>query len=225
MFLPRLWQFLLRGFMIDAMKSALFIGNPLRGWIWVLAVLMSVLIASCSGNGDSTNLPANFKSLSDNDKMEYLMENLPPDSVARYIANASMGKIYNSRIELQPSMMYAYEHYSEDDLVLFQEALNDYEDSLPLHEKVRFSKLSGIDDPDIFSYELGLAYVGYIRENGLDTQGVAEELRKLRTECAADPDFYKRFMKGFKTALEYDRHHDLDDKIYKEFITYPDSIQ
>lgn len=196
--------------------------------IWLMGVMMlasACLLAGCGGKNGNGDLPENFKNLSTEDKMEYLMQNLAPDSVARYISNAALGKIYNSRIELQPAMAYAYEHYDEDQIVIFQEALNAYEAELPLNEKVKYSKLSAVEEADIYSYELGLEYVSQIREERKDATKIKSELDALAKECKTDPDFYKRFMKGFKTALEYDRHHDLDDNIYRQFITYPDSIR
>lgn len=195
---------------------------PIWGKTVALAIVLS--LAACSG-GDRNKLPDNFKSLSTEDKMEYLMASLSPDSTARYICDVAMGKVYNSRIELQQAVNYAYSHYSEDDQVAFAQAFVDYEQALPLHEKVKFAKLAATEDPDMYSYELGLRYVGDIRENAKSVDQVASELAKLSKECKSDPDFYKRFMKGFKTALELDRHHDLDDKIYVKFISYPDSIK
>ena len=153
------------------------------------------------------------------------MANLPPDSVARFICDAALGKIENTKIDLPSSLAYAYEHYGEDDMVTFQVEMAAYEMELPLHEKVKFAKLSGVEDPDMYSYTLGLEYVGTIREEGKNVAQVGEELDQLRKECKSDPEFYKRFMKGFKTALHYDRHHDLEEKIYTKFISYPDSIK
>lgn len=157
--------------------------------------------------------------------MEYLMQQMPADSLARYLCNSAMGKVYNSRIELQPAMSYAYDHLSEEDQVKFAQAMEEYQANLPLHEKVRFAKLEAIQDPDVFSYELGLDYVGSIREEEKDIPRISKELEDLKKECKSDPEFYKRFMKGFKTALTYDRHHDLDENIYKKFISYPDSLK
>lgn len=188
------------------------------------SLLLAIFLIACS-KGDKSNLPENFKSLSTDDKMAFLMDHMTPDSLARFLCNSAMGKVYNSRIELQPAMAYAYEHYNEDDQVAFALACEEYQQSLPLHEKVKFAKLAATEDPDIMSYELGLAYVGDIRENHKDVAQVTEEIDKLTKECRSDPDFYKRFMKGFKTALRLDRHRDLDDKIYLKFISYPDSIK
>lgn len=190
-----------------------------------LAFIVGMMVMAGCGKKDGLNFPSNFKSLSTEDKMEYLMAHMEPDSLARFICNSAMGKIYDSRIELQPARAYAYEHYDEDKVIVFEEEILRYEQSLPLHEKVKFAKLSAAEDPDIFSYELGLGYVGSIRENKKSIKEIDEELANLRKECQYDPDFYKRFMKGFKTALRLDRHHDLDDNIYVKFISYPDSIK
>lgn len=190
----------------------------------VLMLASLIALGGCRGK-NGNGLPENFKNLSSEDKMEYLMQNLPPDSVARYISDAAMGKVYGSRIELQRAMAYGYQHYDEDNLVIFQEALNDYEAGLPLNEKVRYNKLTAVEEADMFSYELGLEYVSQIREEKKDAATIKEELNALAKECRTDPDFYKRFMKGFKTALALDRHKDLDDKIYQTFISYPDTIK
>lgn len=188
-----------------------------------LLALLLFLPVACGGNKD--RFPDNFKSLSTEDKMEYLMANMSPDSVARYVCDAAMGKVYNSRIELQQARAYAYEHYNEDEQVAFEAECALYEEALPLHEKVRFAKLAATEDPDVYAYELGLSYIGSIRENHKTAAQIDDELKKLIKECQYDPDFYKRFMKGFKTALQLDRHHDLDDRIYTQFISYPDSIK
>lgn len=197
----------------------------MRGFICVAALAISLLLlgAGCSKKS-AVNIPDNFKTLSTDDQMAFLMSQVTPDSVAKFICNAAMGKVYNVRMELQPALLYAYDKYNEDDLVKFELALEQFQDGLPLHEKVRITKLLGIQDPDQYSYDLGLSYVGMIRVERKNIKEISEELAKLQKECQTDPDFYKRFMKGFKTALNYDRHHDLDDNIYLKFISYPDSL-
>lgn len=200
-------------------------GSEKKAAGFLLSMVFAAILTLGGCSKGSNGLPNNFKDLSTADKMEVLMEKLPADSVARYVCNSAMGKIYNSRIELQEAMAYAYEHYCEDDQVAFALAMNEYEAGLPLGERVRFSKLTNLNDPDVFAYELGLEYVGTIRAEGKTPEQVKSELDSLRRECKNDPDFYKRFMKGFKTALEYDRFHDLDDRIYTQFISYPETIK
>lgn len=190
----------------------------------MLLGVSALIVSGCSRSG-SDNLPGNFKSMPTDRQMDVLMEEMTPDSVASYICNAAMGKKYDTRVELAKAKAYAYEHYNEEQILQFDEVIARYKEALPLHEKVRFAKLEGSEDLDMYSYELGLAYVGMIREEKKDVQQVSDELGKLMKECQLDKDFYKKFMKGFKTALKYDRHHDLDDKIYLKFISYPDSIR
>lgn len=193
-----------------------------RGLPFVFVILLTLI--GCSKK-EGNNLPDNFNNLSNEDKMEFLITNLPPDSTANLICNIAMGKVHNARIELQSALLYAYEKYDESDLVAFQLALQQYQNSLPLHEQVRITKLLGMEDMDQYGYNLGLSYVGLIRAEQKDIKTITDELQKLQKECKSDPDFYVRFMKGFKTALKYDRHHDLNDKIYLKFISYPDSIK
>lgn len=156
--------------------------------------------------------------------MKFLMANMRPDSVALYICDAAMGKKYDTNIDLAEAKSYAYEHYNENQVLAFEQACSEYAESLPLNERVKFTKLENLEDVESYSYELGLSYIGNIREEKKDIKEVEDDLEKLMKECQDDKEFYKRFIKGFKTALEYDRHHDLDDKIYLKFISYPDSI-
>lgn len=192
------------------------------GWLFLVILITA---SGCSKKEDASKLPDSFNSLSTPDKMEYLMSNMPADSVARVICDAALGKLYNARIDLQDAIIYVYEHYNEDDQVKFDLEYTNYIQQLPLHEKVRLTKIAGLEEIDPYSYGLGLEYVGEIREQHKTEKEITEDLANLQKECKTDPDFYKRFMKGFKTALEYDRHHDFDDKIYNKFITYPDTIK
>lgn len=183
-----------------------------------------VLLSGCSKE-KTADLPNNFNNLSNDQKMEYLMDKLPPDSVAVFVCDVAMGKVYDSRIELGEAMTYAYTHYDQDQVVAFDDAMANYQSKLPLHEQVKFTKLSDLIDPEMYSYELGLKYVGVIREEELDVKQAKEQVDLLMKECKSDPDFYKRFIKGFKAALNNDRGRDLDNNIYTLFISYPDSLK
>lgn len=205
--------------------AMIYFNKKLSRTAGVMLLCVSALIVSGCRRSGSDNLPDNFKSLPTDQQMDILMKDMTPDSVASYICDAAMGKKYDTRIELAKAKAYAYEHYNEAEIVQFDEVIAQYKESLPLHEKVRFTKLEGSDDLDMYGYELGLAYVGTIREEKKDINQISDELNKLMKECQLDKDFYKKFMKGFKTALNYDRHHDLDDNIYLKFISYPDSIR
>lgn len=205
-------------------RGSVALNVSMKNVIFIVALLLVWISTSC-GRGNKSTLPDSFNSMSTPEKMDYLKERMGPDSLATFICDIAMGNVYGARIELQEAELYAYEHYNEEELVAFEVATKAYEDSLPLHDKVKFVKLIGLEDPDLYSYELGLAYVGLIREEKKDTKMVREELDAFKRECRYDPEFYKRFIKGFKLALKADRHRDLDDKIYVEFINYQDSIK
>ena len=193
----------------------------------VALIVMCWIAVGFSGckKKEEANLPSSFSSLSTDEKMEYLMKNLPPDSVAIFICDAAMGKNNDSRIELGEAVAYAYNNYKEADQITFDEAFNRYGEKLPLYEKNKFYNLANLMDPDVFGYEIGLKYVGTIREESKTVKEVKEEVDRFMKECKNDPETYKRFMKGFKEALQYDRGHDLDEQIYTQFISYPDTIQ
>lgn len=194
----------------------------------ILTLLMVVVliagITGCKKEGKSSNVPADFNSLTTDKQMEYLMENMTPDSVAIFISEAAMGQIYDAKMELNPALSYAFEHYNQEQQDSFIRAAEQYKKKLPLHEKVKYVKLEGFEDIDNYSYELGLSYTGIIRDENKSVEQVKDELEALKKECKYDPDFYKRFMTGFKYALEADRHRDLNDKIYLTFINYPDNL-
>lgn len=198
------------------MKKYIGIG---LGFIMMIQMIMS----SCSDKGGD-GLPESFNRMGAPSQMEYLMERDAPDSVARFICYAALGKIEGLHMDMGSALAYAYEHYDESGLVEFQMALEEFQSGLPLADRVRLTRELGMVDLEQFGYELGLNYVGTIRVEQKQAPTIREELAALRKECASYPDFYSRFMKGFKTALKLDRHRDLDDRIYTEFITYQDTL-
>lgn len=191
----------------------------------LLYIFTAILfIASCSKDKENLLVPENFNSMNTEKKMEYIMKDRQPDSVALFISDIAMGKVKGASIDMSEAQLYVTEHYNEDDLVMFVEAVKKYENALPLDQKMKFVKLGGMEDPELYSYELGLSYVGTIREDKKDAKHIKKELEALKKASDSDPEFYKRFMKGFKLALKEDRGRDLDEKIFLEFINYQDSI-
>lgn len=189
----------------------------------VVVCVIALALSGCKKQ-EQTEVPDAFNSFSTEKKMAYLMKTLPPDSVARFVCESAMGKQYGSNIELADALMYAYTNYKEADQIVFDEAFNRYGDRLPLSDKMKFYQMANLSDPEIFEYEIGLRYVSSIREEEKDAKKVKVELEKFKSACKNSPETYKRFMKGFKEALRLDRGHDLDERIYTQFITYPDTI-
>ncbi|MCM1437232.1 MAG: hypothetical protein NC194_04985 [Prevotella sp.] len=160
--------------------------------------------------------------MSDKARVDYLVKNLTPDSVARFLVNASLGDIAGVKIDtLMVAQGYAYSKYESqpEEMAIFSAELEHYSASLDLCRKRRLYSMSGLHDPEGFGYDLGLEYVNNIRDKRLSVKDVTREIAEFKKECSGDPDTYKRFVKGFRTALELDRGKGVSIEIYQRFIT------
>lgn len=184
-------------------------------------VLLS--LSSCGRNNGSGNFPSDFNKLSDQKRVAYMMENVSPDSVARFICNAALGKISGVRIDsINEATLYAYENYKDDDLVSFSNEFDKFSANLPLQEKMKLYFLSGKVDPQGMGYQLGLEYVNNIRVKKLSVNDVKAEIAEFKKACGSDTETYRKFVKGFKTVLELDKGVDLPQDIYNSFINLPE---
>lgn len=165
--------------------------------------------------------PPEFADLDDASMVEFMMKNSTPDSVARFVCDAALGKVKEGRIDtLAIAAAYAYEHYSDSDLVDFSREFDSYSANLPLEDKMKIYSMAGTVDPQGLGYELGLEYVSHIREQRMNVADVKKELEAFKKACAEDSVTYVRFMKGFKTVLKADHGKDLAEEIYEMFINY-----
>jgi lipoprotein len=184
-------------------------------------LLALILFASCGGKttDDKNSLPENFASLDDSSQVAFMMKNSTPDSVARFICNASLGKVKSARIDtLAIAVAYAYQNYNDSDLIVFSREFDDFSANLPLNEKMKIYSMAGNIDPQGLGYELGLEYVTHIRENKMSVDDIRTELNAFKEACANDSDMYNRFLKGFKTVLKVDHGKDLPEEVYNAFI-------
>ncbi|MDE6010025.1 MAG: hypothetical protein K2F87_01065 [Muribaculaceae bacterium] len=190
-----------------------------------VSAVMLALVALCAGcagkSGDKGKFPENFSSMGDTEKMAWLMQNVEPDSVARFICDASLGRIEGVKIDtLSMAALYAYEHYKEEDLQTFQTAFDGYADNLPLADKMRLRALAASDNPDALGYMLGLEYVNDIRMGKKSVGEVETEIEALRVACEANPAdslTFKRFVTGFKVALDQDGAEGIPKEIYTKY--------
>ncbi len=184
-------------------------------------LILALLISACgakTGN-DKAGLPNDFASLSDAQKVEYMMNNVSPDSVARFICDAALGKLPEARIDtFALASAYAYEHYNDSDLLVFSREYDDYAANLPLADKMKILAMAGQIDPQGLGYELGLEYVSHIRDAKMTVDDVRKEIEAFKDACANDSSTYVRFMKGFQTVLKVDHGKDLPEEIYKKFV-------
>ena len=176
----------------------------------------------CNKNkGNSGDYPDNFNSLSDSERVDYVMKKVPGDSLARFIIYSALGKNQDVKIDtLAIATNYAYEHLQGEQLDNFSREYDAVIESLPLAEKMRAYKLGASEDPQGLGYQLGLEYIGTIRDDHLKVADVEKELKTFRKACDTDTATYRRFMVGFKTALRIDRGKGVPEEIYQRFINY-----
>jgi len=186
--------------------------------------LVSGFLLACSAKSDGgLDLPDDFNSRTDTEKMSYLMEAVSPDSLGVLLVKASLGEYDNLKIDtFATATLYAYENYKDEKLTQFSNSLESYQGSLPLDKKMRIYKLAGEEDPTGLGYRLGLEYVAHVRENNSSVKDVDRELEAFRKACASDSDTYRRFIKGFKTALKADNGQGIPKEVYNKYINYPE---
>lgn len=84
-------------------------------------VMSFILLIPACGGKDKNNgqFPEGFSSLSDEQKVAYMMQHVPADSVARFIIYASLGKVEGVKIDtLNNATLKAYETYTDTALQL-----------------------------------------------------------------------------------------------------------
>ncbi len=181
-----------------------------------------MLTAACGGKGgDSNGFPENFSSLTDEQKVTYMMQHVSSDSVARFIIYAALDKMPGIRIDsLNIATLKAYETYTDTALQTFSWEFDRISEELPLHDKMRLRALIGSEDPQGLGLTLGLEYLNQIRMKGMTADEVEAELKSLKTACKDSPDEYARFLIGFRTVLRYDRNTDMPKDIYDRFLSF-----
>ncbi|MDE7382039.1 MAG: hypothetical protein K2N03_07950 [Muribaculaceae bacterium] len=187
-----------------------------------IAVALCSLTVGCKGNGSGYgNLPSDFQQRSDTQKIMYLVDNVEPDSVARFICAAAIDEVPGVSLDsLSVVTLYAYNHYKGKDLERFQNAFDEYPDKLPLAKKMKLLFKASLDDPIQLGYQLGLEYTSQIRDQHKSADEVESEIKEFRKACGKDTETYQRFLQGFKIALEADHGKDLPEDVYRRFINY-----
>lgn len=197
-------------------------------FIPIAVIALLLLIPACGGKDKNDNaFPDGFASLSDEQKVIYMMEHASADSVARFIIYASLGKIEGIKIDtLNNASLKAYETYTDTALQTFSWEFDRVAEELPLHDKMRLRALVGAEDPQGLGLTLGLEYMNQIRVKDLSADEVLKELQELKKASADDPDIYARFLIGFRTVLRYDKNSDMPKEIYSKFLNFDeDAVQ
>lgn len=193
-------------------------------FIPILMMVAILLIPACGGkNKKAGDFPDGFSSLSDEQKVSYMIQHVSADSVARFIIYASLGKVEGVKIDtLNNATLKAYETYTDTALQTFSWEFDRIAEELPLHDKMRLRALVGAEDPQGLGLTLGLEYMNQIRVKDMSVDQVLEELQAFKKASADDPDLYARFLIGFRTVLRYDKNSDMPKEIYSRFLNYDD---
>ena len=194
---------------------------PMKTTVISMGALL-LLLASCGGKKDKEGeFPAAFATMGDTARTAWMIEHVPADSLARFIIDASIGKVEGAKIDtLAIATNYAFEHLKGEDLDKFSIAYDSYVESLPLADKMRVYAQAGTEDPQGLGYRLGLEYMSNIRDHKKSADEVERELKAFRKACGADTATYRRFLVGFKTVLKVDKGVDVPADIYNRFINY-----
>lgn len=181
-----------------------------------------LMLASCGKGGRSSgNYPEDFDKQTDLERVSYMMQQVSPDSLARFVIDGALGRNPGAPIDsLAMTTLYIYEHLRDEDLDAFSVQYDNYVESLPLNDKMKVYMLAGSEDPQGLGYKLGLEYLSSIRENNKNADQIEKELKAFRKACGTDTATYRRFIIGFHTVLAVDSGKDLAQDIYTRFINY-----
>lgn len=183
-------------------------------------LVLALVLAGCSGKGGDSDFPSDFSSRSDSEKVAYMMEAVGPDSVARFICNASLGKLGSVKVDsMSMAVLYAYENYKDAEAqTLFGETLDSMQNSLPLSEKMEILQKVGTEDPMGLGLKLGLEYIQQIRERHITVNDALAEIREFKKACGNDNETYDRFVTGLKVALKENGNRELEPGVYEKLM-------
>lgn len=168
--------------------------------------------ACSSANASDLNYPENFNSQTDSAKIDFIVSQLHPDTVAVIICDAVLkGHGIDKPIEftlqdLNGAVLYAYTAYPDSCKVLFGEKLNSYAESLPTDQRMTLTYLAMENDPYRLGYKLGKEYYELLNNSGEATKSVSkqdikEELAFLREMTKGKKDYFRKLKKGLETAI------------------------
>ena len=163
----------------------------------VFLILFFIFMSSSCSVSRENSLPKDFKSFSDNEKINWLIMTLSPDSIARFICDS---EIKTDTIKLlsnfSESIRKIYNQYNDSSKIVFGLSLNEYAASLPAISKMQLYKIAAIDNPR----QLGYLYAEDCRKNKVAEEKIIKELSALQRICANDSDYFFNFLKGMQVS-------------------------
>lgn len=187
----------------------------------VALLLVSAALGGCRRSEQTVDpsLPKDFNNKSDEEKVAYMMRVASPDSVARFVLKASLGKVKGVTLDtLAIAELYVVSNYDSQKQLQYAEESARLKDELTLAERMMLFRKGSVDDPVGFGLDLGLGYLSRIREKNLSAKDVEKEIKDFKKECREDTATYRRFVVGFTEALRQDKDKDVKKEIYDRFI-------
>lgn len=169
----------------------------------LLVGVMLLSVSACSGPKTSSEVTkAPDASATDRDKVMYMVQLNDPDSVARFLCYAALGKSTEGKIDsLALAQLYALEAYQADDdrIAEFSRAYEECVEQLPLVDMYRIHQMTGIFDETELPLDLGLHYGSRIMRDTLNAAKIKADTIALSRQMT--PETFALFRKALKTAI------------------------
>ncbi|MDE7442325.1 MAG: hypothetical protein K2M69_09190 [Muribaculaceae bacterium] len=195
--------------------------SKIRSLFIYTGIGLCVLTSGCKkeASESAAGFPTDFNKRSDEDKVAFVMRTCTPDSVARFVMNASLGRIKGIQIDtLSNAELYVFSNYNSEMQQKYAEESVRLKEQLTLAQRMQLFKKGSTDEPISFGLDLGLGYLSRVRERNMSADDVAKEIKDFKKECGNDTATYRRFTVGFTEALRQDRDKDVKKEIYDRFI-------
>ncbi|MBD5283859.1 MAG: hypothetical protein HDS31_04565 [Bacteroides sp.] len=169
-------------------------------------MLAACALFVCACGGDKTSAEATVApgaNASDKEKVQYIAQTCGPDSLARFICYAALGKSNDGKIDsLAMAQLYALEIYQADDekIARFSRVFDETVESLPLADSYRLTEMTGTLDDTQMPIDLGLHYGAKVKRDKIDPARVKTDTASLAR--IVDPHFFELFQKAFDTAIK-----------------------
>lgn len=189
--------------------------------VYAAAVTFLILLSGCGKEEKKVEagFPSDFNNRTDAEKVAYVMRTSTPDSVARFVMESALGRKKGIIIDtLAIAELYVYSNYNSEKQLIYAEESSRIKEGLTLAEQMYLFKKGSTESPVMFGLNLGLTYLGRIREHNMMAKEVEKEIADFKKMCGDDTTTYRRFVTGFTEALRQDKDKDVKREIYDRFI-------
>ena len=162
------------------------------------------LFCACSFKNVENNepLPENFNEWSDSTKISFVMKRVSPDSTARFLCLAALGRLPEAKIvSFKDAVGHVYMAYEDSAKIVFYNEINDFPTKLPLEDKLRLYVMAGDGKPGRLGYRLGKEYAAGLHSGNITETEVLEEINVIENLLGDNKTDREKFKAGLKTSL------------------------